>query len=168
MPTAQFWIAHLDLQPHPEGGYFREIYRSAEQIPATGLPARYAGPRACSTAIYFLLEGRQVSRLHRLASDESWHFYAGSALTVHLIDPAGQYRACQLGSAPERGEAFYVVIPAGCWFGATVNAPAAYTLVGCTVAPGFDFADFELGRRADLLARYPQHAGLIERLTEPG
>jgi len=162
--TAAEWIASLDLAPHPEGGFYRETYRSSEII-ADHLPARFGGPRACSTAIYFLLPGDQVSRLHRIKSDEIWHFYAGSALTLALIHSDGRLEERRLGPDPERGEGFQAIVPAGAWYGAAVDDPASYALVGGTVAPGFDFADFELGDRATLLARFPQHGQTIRRLT---
>ncbi len=161
------WIKCLNLERHPEGGYFRESYRAAETIATEGLPARFGGPRSCSTAIYFLLEGNDFSALHRIRSDELWHFYAGSALSVHVIYPQGHYRTLQLGGNWQKGQSFQATVPAGCWFGATVDEPGSFALVGCTVAPGFDFADFEMGERGALLERYPQHRGIIEKLTRP-
>jgi len=163
--TAEYWIERLGLNLHPEGGYFRETYRSVDRLTASALPEQYESDRVFSTAIYFLLRGTQVSRLHRLKSDELWHFHAGSSAAIHLIEPDGGYAELRLGPDLDRGESFQHVIPAGCWFGATVDAADSYTLVGCTVAPGFDFADFELGERNDLLARYPDHREIIERLT---
>jgi uncharacterized protein len=170
---AQYWIARLGLQPHPEGGYFRQTFRSADDIQTAGLPLRYGSSRSCSTAIYFLLEAGQISALHRIESDEVWHFYTGASLTLHVIDHHGEATTHRLGADVEQGDAFQVVIPARHWFGATLNespsrdtsAPPSFTLVGCTVAPGFCYNDFELGDRATLIARYPQHQALIERLT---
>ena len=163
--SAAYWVARLGLERHPEGGYYRETYRSAEQIAGDALPDRFGGPRSFSTAIYFLLEGHDVSALHRIRSDEVWHFYTGAPLTVHTIAPDGAYSAVRLGRNAAAGETFQAVVPAGCWFGASVDPPGTYALVGCTVAPGFAFEDFELGDRADLIARYPQHRAIIERLT---
>jgi uncharacterized protein len=163
--TAAEWIASLGLVPHPEGGFYRETYRAPEVIAVEHLPARFGGARACSTAIYFLLPGDQISALHRIKSDEIWHFYAGGALTLTLIHPDGRLEAHRLGPDPERGESFQSLVPAGCWYGATVDDPAGYALVGGTVAPGFDFADFELADRAMLLATFPQHRQTILRLT---
>ena len=163
--TASEWIAALGLVPHPEGGYFRETYRSQETVEAEHLPARFGGPRAHSTAIYFLMAEDQFSALHRIKSDEVWHFYTGSAVTMTLIHPDGRLEAPRLGADPERGEAFQVMVPAGCWYGASVDDRRSYALVGGTVAPGFDFADFELAERAALLARFPQHREAILRLT---
>jgi uncharacterized protein len=165
MKTASYWIQQLNLQSHPEGGYFAETYRSAESISASHLPARYGGERVFSTGIYFLLESGQFSALHRIQSDEMWHFYAGSRLTVYVIHPNGTSQEIYLGSNPEAGEVFQAVVPAGSWFGASVSVPGSYALVGCTVAPGFDFADFELADRMALRQQYPEHQSLIDRLT---
>jgi uncharacterized protein len=160
MYAASYWIEKLRLLKHPEGGYYREMYRSAESIPQQELPPRFGGARAFSTAIYFLLLGDEISAVHRIKSDEVWHFYAGSQLTIHVIDQDRAYTQIELGD-----DCFQAVVHAGCWFGATVDEPQSYALVGCTVAPGFDFADFEMANRADLFAHYPQHRAIIERLT---
>jgi predicted cupin superfamily sugar epimerase len=159
------WIAALGLAPHPEGGFYRETYRAGETLEASHLPPRFGGRRAHSTAIYFLLPGDQISALHRIKSDEVWHFYAGTALTLAMIHPDGRLEERRLGPDPGRGQTFQAIVPAGCWYGAAVDDRASYALVGGTVAPGFDFADFELGDRAQLLARYPQHRPTILRLT---
>jgi predicted cupin superfamily sugar epimerase len=163
--TVEEWIAALGLAPHPEGGFYRETYRARETIEAAHLPSRFGGRRAHSTAIYFLLPAGEVSALHRIKSDEVWHFYAGSALTLTLLHPDGRLDEARLGAEPDRGERFQAVVPAGAWYGAAVDADGAYALVGGTVAPGFDFADFELAERGALLARFPQHRATIERLT---
>jgi predicted cupin superfamily sugar epimerase len=165
MTDARQWIEALGLRPHPEGGYYRETYRSGETIPRAALPARFTGDRSFSTAIYFLLAGDDFSALHRIKQDETWHFYDGAGLIIHIIDPAGNYAAVKLGRDLRAGEAPQAVAPAGHCFGATVSDPGSYGLAGCTVAPGFDFADFEMPGRAQLLALFPQHSELIERLT---
>jgi hypothetical protein len=162
---ADFWITALNLRAHAEGGHFAETYRSPLAIPGSALPPGYGGSRPCSTAIYFLLKGHEVSAFHRLRADELWHHYAGSSLVLYLIDADGTLRERRLGPAAERGDAFQVTVPAGCWFGAAVEDPRSYGLVGCTVAPGFAYEDFELGDRASLIASYPQHRDLVERLT---
>jgi len=167
-PTAEYWIAKLALQPHPEGGYFREIYRATEQVAAAALPARYQGPRAFSTSIYFLLAGAQISALHRLASDEQWHFYAGAALRLAMIAPDGTSREVRLGRRAAGREQFQAVIPAGTWMGARLAGRRGYALIGCTVAPGFEFRDFAAGQRPDLLERFPRHRKLITALTRAG
>jgi predicted cupin superfamily sugar epimerase len=164
MKNAHYWIRTLELTEHPEGGYFRETYRSQEQIGKDALPPRFSGPRTVSTAIYFLLKGGQISRWHRIKSDEIWHFYAGAPLTLHIIEPAGQHEQIRLGP-DENGGVFQAVVRNGCWFGAISDIPDSYSLVGCTVAPGFDFADFEMGNRDELLAQYPQHTSVIKKLS---
>ena len=163
--TAAYWIQKLNLQPHPEGGYFVETYRSAEFIKQSHLPSRFGGSRSFSTGIYFLVKGGEFSSLHRIQSDEMWHFYAGSRLTIFSIDLEGQLQVIHLGTNPEQGEVFQAVVSAGYWFGSTVDDPEGFALVGCTVAPGFDFADFELAQRNSLILQFPQHAELIQRLT---
>lgn len=163
--NAAYWIKKLELEPHPEGGYYRQTYRADLVLPQQNLPRQFAGARAVSTAIYFLLEGDNFSAFHRLRSDEMWHFYLGAPLTVHVIDESGKYSKIELGSDPEAGEALQGVVTAGCWFASQVKDGMSFALVGCTVAPGFDFEDFELAKRQDLVKTYPQHRGLIERLT---
>ncbi len=171
--TAAYYVKAFNMQPHPEGGYFAETYRSAELIPQSGLPDRFSGARPFSTAIYFLLESHHVSALHRIASDEVWHFYAGGPLEIFVISPTGELTIIRLGNNPERGEVFQAVVPAGYWFGSkpAVDSAASgvdFSLVGCTVAPGFDFADFEMAKRESLLVMFPQHKEVIEKLSEPG
>ena len=163
--NADYWISKLNLREHPEGGYYREIYRSGETVPTGALPERFNGPRTFSTAIYFLLEGSDFSALHRIQSDEIWHFYAGSSVTIHTIDQSGAYERALLGANPENGESLTAVIHAGCWYGATLNGSHSYALMGGTVAPGFEFEDFELANRADLMRRFPGRRSVIERLT---
>ena len=163
--TAEYWIEHLNLEPHPEGGFFREVYRSEESIGAPALPKRYESNRNFGTSIYFLLRSEDISHFHRLQTDEIWHFYHGSPLSLHIINAEGEYATQSLGKNPENGEQFQFVVPKGAWFGATVNEPESYTLVGCTMAPGFDFADFELGNRKKMLREFPQYEKIIKNLT---
>jgi uncharacterized protein len=176
---AKYWIEKLQLVAHPEGGYFRQTYISNVKIAREALPAGFGGARAASTAIYFLLEGENFSAFHRLRSDELWHFYAGTPLVVHVIEPGGKYSLILLGNGVERGEVFQAVVKAGCWFASEVvtnshvwqNRPDVghpqplWALVGCTVAPGFDFEDFEIGKREELVREFSQHRVLIQRLT---
>jgi uncharacterized protein len=172
---ANYWIEKLGLEPHPEGGYFRQTYKSELKIvraeppqshPVAKRATRVGQPgRAASTAIYFLLEGENFSALHRLRSDEMWHFYAGSPLLVHVISPEGTYASILLGNDPDRGEMFQGVVKAGCWFGSHVADWKGWTLVGCTVAPGFEFEDFELAKREELVKGFPQHSEIIQRLS---
>lgn len=167
--TASDYIASLTMQPHPEGGYYRQTYEAAETIPYTALPDRFGGPRPYSTAIYFLLENHHRSALHRIQSDEVWHFYAGRPLNVYVIEPvSGTLSTIRLGNDPGQGEVFQAVVQAGCWFGAKpvgdVSLPA-FSLVGCTVAPAFDFAEFELAEKGSMLAQFPQHEAIVRLLT---
>ncbi len=165
MKRADRWIEELGLERHPEGGWFREVYRAAESLPKACLPDRYGGPRAVSTSIYFLLKSGEVSHLHRLRSDELWHFYDGSPLRFHVFGTDGSYWSFLLGRDPRRRESLQAALLAGSVFGAEVVRPRSFSLCGCTVAPGFDFADFEFGRREDLLARFPRKRAAIERLV---
>jgi predicted cupin superfamily sugar epimerase len=148
-----------------QGGYFRQTYRSDVVLAREALPADFTGARAASTAIYFLLEGINSSAFHRLRSDEVWHFYVGAPLVVLVIEPEGTYSSIELGRDLEAGQVLQAVVRAGCWFASHVADWKSFAVVGCTVAPGFEFEDFEMGSRAELGARYPQHGGLIERLT---
>ncbi|MDD2817005.1 MAG: cupin domain-containing protein [Thiotrichaceae bacterium] len=154
------WITELGLEPHPEGGFYRRNYTADCYV----LPENFAAARPVASAIYYLLPASQFSALHRIKSDELWHFYAGGSLNIYVITPEGELKILRLGLDLARGEQPQQRVPAGCWFGACV-AHGEYVLVGCTVAPAFDFADFELGKRAELWATYPQHADIIERLT---
>lgn len=155
------------MQPHPEGGWYKETYRSAETVRGEGLPNRFAGARSFSTAIFFLLEGQQISAFHRIKSDEVWHFYYGECLQIYIIDETAQLHIIKLGSNFENGEVFQAVVRAGCWFASAPASPNSFALVGCTVAPGFDFADFEMAEQEALLREFPQHAETILKLTRP-
>ena len=155
--NADYWIRTLNLKQHPEGGYYKEVYRAQEEVQSHGRT------RSASTSIYFLLRAGEFSALHQIQSDELWHFYAGSPLTVHRLCSDGAYRSFVLGQDVERGENLQNWVPSGDWFGATVAT--GYALVGCTVAPGFEFQDFRMGVRAELLEMYPQQEAIIRRLT---
>ncbi len=162
---AQYWISKLKLDRHEEGGYYREIYRSEEVVPQESLPPRFGGPRRLATAIYFLLESRDFSAFHQLKADEIWNFYYGSSLTIYSINPQGILSYIFIGDDAENGEVMQAVVPAGYWFASRINDPDSYALVGCTVTPGFEFEDFTLGSRKELLKQFPQHAQLIKELT---
>jgi predicted cupin superfamily sugar epimerase len=153
-------VTALELAPHPEGGFYRETWRGS--LVLDGLP--HGAPRAAHTAIYFLLPAGAFSALHRVASDEVWHHYDGDAVDLHLVDDRGAHRKERLGRDLGAGERPQVVVAAGLWQ-AAVPVGARYALCGCTVAPGFDFADFELPPRAAMLARFPELAALITTLT---
>lgn len=158
---AKYWIEKLALQPHPEGGYYKETYRS-EDTTVVGEEQRQ---RSYSTAIYFLLLEDKFSAFHRIQSDELWHFYAGSPIHIYVIDPQGNLQMICLGNNIDAGKQFQVVVPARCWFAARMAQPHSYALVGCTVAPGFDFQDFEMAERKNLISQYPQHKQIITTLT---
>jgi hypothetical protein len=161
-PTAAEVIARLGLEPHPEGGFFRETYRSADSVDAP------QGPRAAATGIAFLLTVERPSRFHRLLSDELWVHQGGAPLELWLLEPAGAARAVVLGSAGARSDAAPAArVPAGTWQAARVTRPAAadWALVSCVVTPGFDYADFTLGRREVLAAGWPHVAALVKELT---
>ena len=162
--TAQNFIRHLALQPHPEGGFYKETYRSSGTISQACLPETFTGDRHYSTAIYFLLQQGDFSAFHRIKSDECWHFYAGDLLLVHVIDQQGAYTCLRLGKDVENGEVFQFVVPANAWFASEPAPGSAFSLAGCTVAPGFDFADFEMAKEGVLLQVFPQHQALIQRL----
>ena len=158
IPNAAHWVAKLKLQPHPEGGYYKEVYRSDKQV------ARPSSPelkQAC-TSIYYLLEGADYSGFHRLQSDELWYFHQGSPLHIHLINEQGNYIVHEL-SDTETGS-FSIIIKAGEWFASQIPAKSGYVLASCAVAPGFDFAEFEMAEKQQLQALYPQHADIISRL----
>lgn len=164
MTRAQELIDRLGLQPHPERGYYAETYRAP--LTVGGLP--HGAPRAASTAIYFLIAREAPSTyLHRLRSDEIFHFYEGGPLDVLLLGPGDAAEVRRLGTDLAAGQRPQIVIPAGTWFAAELADGAAHCLFGCTVAPGFDFADFELAAGPELAARYPAQAARIARMTRP-
>jgi predicted cupin superfamily sugar epimerase len=155
-------INHYQLVPHPEGGYFKETYRSAEKIPQLALNEQFSGARSISTAIYFLLLKDLFSAFHRIKSDECWHFYEGASLIIHVLHLNGEYQLMKLGKNSIQGEVYQAIVPAGTWFAS--ESTGDYSFVGCTVAPGFDFNDFELAKAAELKSNYQAHITLIERL----
>jgi uncharacterized protein len=160
---AQTIIRQLDLKPHPEGGFYRETYRCNET--AAALPARYAGPRSLSTAIYYLLTPDSFSAMHRVQSDEVFHFYAGDPVTILQLHPDGRSETTILGQDIAAGHQPQLLVPHGVWQGLHLNDGGSFALLGATVSPGFDFADFELAARTDLIRQFPSSAHLIERLT---
>ncbi len=162
---ARKYIEKLQLKAHPEGGYYREVFRAGEIILADHLPKRYKSSRNFSTSIYFLLEGNQVSNFHRLKSDEQWHFYDGSGIVIYVIEEGGNLSKILLGRNIEKGESIQTVIKHNSWFGAELIDKTSFALIGCTVSPGFDFSDFELGKKAKLLDEYPDYEYTIIKLT---
>lgn len=160
--NSTYWIRKLNLQKHPEGGYFVESYRSIELVNSP----RYDGPRHVCTAIYYLLVGDEFSSFHVMKSDELWHFYAGSSLTLFIIEPNGRLNEVILGENIDNGHTFQAAITAGCWFAAAVDDYNSYSLVGCTVSPGFDYQDWKIGDMKILTKLYPQHKSIIEKYTK--
>ncbi|HWB61958.1 MAG TPA: cupin domain-containing protein [Chitinophagales bacterium] len=163
---AKYYVDKFQLQPHPEGGWFAETYRCATGVNLAGSAAGFTGYRSFSTGIYFLLDASSFSAFHRIKSDEMWHFYAGYCLEVFVIDPAtGSLHIIMLGNDPDAGEVYQAVVKAGCWFASRVKHPGMFALVGCTVAPGFDFADFEMADGDKLADEFQQHEELIRSLS---
>jgi predicted cupin superfamily sugar epimerase len=156
----------LGLIPLPqEGGFYAESYRCGERLVPACLSGRYRGERALATAIYFLLTRETFSALHRLASDEIYHFYMGDPVEMLQLDEGGAGRVVMLGTDWERGMRPQAIVPRRTWQGSRLVPGGSFALVGATVFPGFEFADFELGRREPLLASHPQYASLIRQLT---
>ena len=162
--SATFWAQQLQMLPHPEGGWYKEVYRSQGTIPVDALPEGFVGARSFCTSIYFLLTQGNFSAFHRILSDELWHFYTGDAIIIHEIAPDGRYTEHHLGADVLQGEVFQLVIPAGSWFASEVKAGGDHGLVGCTVAPGFDFQDFEMAQADQMSASFPEHESIVRRL----
>ena len=165
MDEAEKIIKILELKPHPEGGYFSEVYRCEELIERSNLPPRYSQNHSHSTSIYFLLNKNDKSHFHKLLSDEIWHFYSGSTIVLYCIDVDGNFSKLRLGINFEKTELPQIVIKRNTWFAAEVEDKNSYSLIGCTVSPGFEFTDFELGAQEKLLQQFPQHAELIKLFT---
>ncbi len=166
MLNVQELIAALDLQPLPlEGGYYRETYRSPTRLPAAALPDHYRTDKALSTAIYYLLTPHTFSALHRLPTDEIFHFYLGSPVQMLQLWPDGQGRVVTLGPDVLAGQSLQVIVPRGVWQGSFLTAGGSYALLGTTMAPAFDFADYEAGNCERLVEVYPDYAELIRRLS---
>ena len=162
MNEIEHWINQLNLLPHPEGGFFKEVYRSEDQFEARDLPRRFSGSRSASTAIYYMLTAKDFSAFHRIQSDEIWHFYAGDPLEIYVIHPDGQSEIKRLHASDGAARPMQIV-PFGSWFAAKTTG--AFTLSGCTVAPGFDFADFEMADSRQLIRQFPQHTSWIQQFT---
>lgn len=163
--NVQTIINKLELSPHPEGGFFRETYRSEEILQGTELIADIDGQRNCCTSIYFLLTSDSFSAFHRIRQDEIWHFYSGSPVEIYMINEAGEYQKIRLGLNLSKNIFPQFTVKANTWFAANVSEPNSYGLVGCTVSPGFDFRDFELASRAKLIREYPKHEDIIRKFT---
>lgn len=160
MKNAKYWVGNLELLAHPEGGYFKEVYRSENKFS----PKEFTGERSYSTSIYFLIETGNVSHFHSIKSDEIWYYHAGDPLTVFVIHPNGELEELQIGPNIEKGEVLQAVVPAGTIFGS--KSSGEYSLVGCMVSPGFDFQDFTLFKTSELLSEYPKHESIIKQLSK--
>lgn len=162
---ADKYIKQLQLKKHPEGGYYKEVYRSGEIILPSHLPMRYKSVRNFSTSIYFLLEGKQFSAFHLLQSDELWHFYDGCTVLLYIVDQKGKLTVNKLGRSDDCE--LQLAIEKQNWFAAEIENKKSFSLFGCTVSPGFEFDDFELGKRQELIKKFPHQKTLITWLTKP-
>ena len=155
--TAAHWVDKLEMQKHPEGGYYKEVFRSDKMVlrPSTSIA------RSACTSIYYLLEGEDYSGFHRLQSDEIWYFHTGAPIHIHVINKTGEYSIAELSDGDTGSFSF--VVKAGDWFAAELPSKSGFTLVSCAVAPGFDFAEFEMASKKILTALYPQHQNIINR-----
>jgi predicted cupin superfamily sugar epimerase len=158
------WIEKLGLLPHPEGGFYREVYRATGNIPGNSLPKRFGQqPRPFGTSIYFMLTAGCVSRFHRINQDEIWNHHHGSGLHIHVIEPGGDYTRHSLGTGPDQTP--QLTVTAGCCFGAELTGTGSYSLAGCTCCPGFSFSDLYMPSRGEMLKLFPHLSAVIERLT---
>ena len=163
MRDSRFWVKKMSLKPHPEGGYYKESYRSEETVDSKSVPLKFSNKRNWSTAIYYLLKSGDFSAFHRIKSDEIWHFYDGEPLNIYVIDNHGNLTINTLGISESENTIPQIVVPANSWFAA--EPLGSFTLAGCTVSPGFDFHDFEMADKNTLLTEFPDHYEIIEKLT---
>jgi predicted cupin superfamily sugar epimerase len=162
MNAAERLIQKFNLKPHPEGGYYSQGYRSPEFLKAEFLPGRYQGVRNLYSSIYFMVTAQSASRFHKLKTDEIWHFYTGDALVLHLINEQGKYQFFELSNTMEK-ERFQMLVKKNTWMAASTKGD--FSLVGCTLSPGFEYVDFELGVRAKMLEEFPNLEEVIMRFT---
>lgn len=167
MKNKEYWVENLNLLPHPEGGFYKETYRSDLEIDLQNLNPDWNGKRSLCTGIYFLLENKNFSAFHKIKSDELWHFYAGDPITIHMIDHQGNYSVQDVGNDVENGELLQYLVPANTWFASEVKDNRSYALVGCTVSFGFDFNDFEMAD-SSLIKSFPEHSEILEGLIRKG
>lgn len=158
-------VKSLGLEPHPEGGYFKETHRSIGEIPEEVLGSEYKGARNYSTSIYFLLTTDNFSAFHRIKQEEIWNFYDGSPIRLHIITKEGVYEEHIIGRDFEKGQTPQFVVNGGDWFASEVMDDNSYSLAGCTVTPGFSFEDFELKSSKELLELFPDQEDIISRMT---
>jgi uncharacterized protein len=166
MSEAEVIIKKLNLKSHPEGGYYKEIYRSDEKISKSALPERYSGDRCMGTGIYYMLTPGEISAMHKVKSDETFHFYGGDATELLLLFPDGTAKIVELGNDIENGMSLTVTIEHGVWQGQRLKPGGKYALFGTTVNPGFEFDDFEFGKRDELIKMYPDFSEMILKLTK--
>lgn len=167
MYSAEDYIRHFDLLPHPEGGFYREMYRSDEVHFGQNLPQRFGGDRHFLTSIYFLIKHDYPSHFHRIKSNEIWYFHDGESVVIHVLHPNGVYEKITMGKDLAANEQLQACVPAGSWFAAECNKKLGkgFALVSCAVAPGFDFADFEMAETLPLQSQYPNYRDLIQRFS---
>lgn len=158
-------ISIFHLSEHPEGGFYKETYRSKGLIKESELTSEFSGDRNFCTGIYFLLASDNFSAFHRINQDEMWHFYEGSSLTIHMFNEEGNYSFQKVGLDFKNGELPQFTVPKKVWFAAEVNEANSYSFVGCTVSPGFDFDDFELANSHELVSKFPSHQELIKKFN---
>ncbi len=163
MRTKDYWVKNLEMSAHPEGGYYSVEYVSPHKISDNELEISFKGQRALASSIYFLIEEGNVSNFHRLTSDEIWYYHDGEPLTVAVITPSGEYISYEIGLDFEKGQRPQVLVPAGSIFGSYPTKD--YSLVSCMVSYAFEFEDFELFKRDDLVKMYPEHVEIINKLT---
>ena len=162
---SQYFISKLGLEPHPEGGYYKETFKSTEMISDQELTVDFDGKRKLYTSIYFLLTSNNISHFHRIKSDELWYYHAGSSLTIHIIDEKGEYTEIKLGLNIDKGEVPQALVPKNSIFASSVMEEETFSLVGCMVSPGFEFKDLELFTQDDLLSQYPSYKDVIMKLA---
>lgn len=163
MRNKNYWIKALNMAAHVEGGYYSEFYESKHRITDKELVVDFENTRALATSIYFLIDEDEVSNFHRLKSDEIWYYHDGQPLTIAVIDKEGNYSSHQLGLNFEAGERPQILVPAGSIFGSYTEK--GYSLVSCMVSYGFEYRDFELFKRSELITAFPQHEKIIRKLT---
>jgi len=162
----RYWIEKLGLERHPEGGYFRETYRTNSMIDKSCLPEAFAGDRHLATSIFYLLDKEEYSVFHKLHGDEIWHYYTGSPLILYMLSANGSLDIVCLGTDIEHGEYPQVTIKNNTWFAAELKDKTSFGLYGCTTSPGFEYEDFEMADRQTLLEKYPQHKKILNRFTK--
>jgi len=165
MTTEKELIDFYNLSEHPEGGFYKQVYRSEGEISEKNLSKEFNGNRNFATSIYFLLTSKKFSAFHKINQDEIWHFYLGSPLKIHMISPEGIYKNVIVGSDFKSNNHFQYTVPAQYYFAAEVLDANSYSFVGCSVSPGFDFRDFQLPNCKDLCNEFPEYLKIIERLT---